>query len=286
MTPTGSNQLRVAEVTYVAITGGFVYVAVILDAWSRRVVGYAIARSIDLRLTLAALHSAITEPSPPPSFVHHGDRGSQYAAGAYRQALADHGLIELMERRGNPYDNAKAESFIKTLKVQAIYPVACETCQDVAADLPPLYRGSIQRNPPALGARLPQPAPVRGATRPAHGQNRSLTLSASRDALHQGSMSRACLRYENRCRKGRSARYAIEIIALLGNFGGDGGIRTLGTLLGVRSFSKRVPSASRPRLQNALAPLRGLCTRIAALTARDGEGSYLNFSLGGAPTRR
>jgi putative transposase len=68
--------------------------------------------------------------------VHHGDRGSQYAAGAYRQALADHGLIGSMGRRGNPHDNAKAESFMKTLKVEAVYPMACETFQDVTADLP------------------------------------------------------------------------------------------------------------------------------------------------------
>ena len=81
MVPDGPNQLWVADITYVAITTGFVYVAVILDAWSRRVVGYAIGRSIDVRLTLAALHSAIEKRSPPPGCDHNGDRGSQYAAG-------------------------------------------------------------------------------------------------------------------------------------------------------------------------------------------------------------
>jgi putative transposase len=136
MTPTGPNQLWVADITYVAITIGFVYVAVILDAWSRRVVGYAIGRSIDVRLTLAALRSAVEKRRPPAGCVHHGDRGSQYAAAAYRQALADHGLVGSMGRRGNPYDNAKAESFMKTLKVEAVYPMAYETFEDVAADLP------------------------------------------------------------------------------------------------------------------------------------------------------
>ena len=112
MVPDVLNQLWVADITYVAINIGFVYVAVILDAWSRRVVGYAIGRSIDVRLTLAALHSAIDARRPPLGCVHHGDRGSQYAAGRYRQALAQHGLVGSMGRRGNPYDNAKAESFM------------------------------------------------------------------------------------------------------------------------------------------------------------------------------
>ena len=80
MVPDGPNQLWVADITYIAIPTGFVYVAVILDAWSRKVVGYAIARSIDVRLTLAALRSAIEKRKPPPGCIHHTDRGSQYAA--------------------------------------------------------------------------------------------------------------------------------------------------------------------------------------------------------------
>jgi putative transposase len=132
----GANQLWVADITYVAATTGFVYVAVILDAWSRRVVGYAIGRSIDVRLTLAALNAAVEDRRPPPGCLHHADRGSQYAAQAYRQALEKHGLIGSMGRRGNPYDNAKAESFVKTLKVEAVYPMAYETFADVGEDLP------------------------------------------------------------------------------------------------------------------------------------------------------
>jgi putative transposase len=134
--PTGPDQLWVADITYVAIAGGFAYVAVILDAWSRRVVGYAISRSIDARLTLAALVAAIEGRKPPPGCVHHSDRGSQYAAAAYRDHLAAHGLVGSMGRRGNPYDNATAESFMKTLKVEAVYPMAFETFIDVAENLP------------------------------------------------------------------------------------------------------------------------------------------------------
>ena len=109
MTINGPNQLWVADITYVAIVDGFAYVAVILDAWSRRTVGYAISRSIDVRLTLAALNAAIEQRRPPPGCVHHTDRGSQYAAQGYREALLRHGLVGSMGRRGNPYDNARAE---------------------------------------------------------------------------------------------------------------------------------------------------------------------------------
>ena len=132
----GANQLWVADITYVAVTAGFVYVAVILDAWSRRIVGYAISRSIDVRLTLAALNAAIEDRRPSTGCIHHSDRGSQYAAQAYRQALESHGLVGSMGRRGNPYDNAKAESFMKTLKAEAVYPMAYETFAEVAEDLP------------------------------------------------------------------------------------------------------------------------------------------------------
>ena len=133
---TGPNQLWVADITYVAIAVGFVYVAVILDAWSRRVVGYAISRSIDARLALAALKAAIRSRRPPPGLIHHSDRGSQYASKAYRKLLAQHGLVGSMSRRGNPYDNAKAESFFKTLKVEAVYLMDYQTFEDVTADLP------------------------------------------------------------------------------------------------------------------------------------------------------
>jgi putative transposase len=132
----GPNQLWVADITYVAIFTAFVYVAVILDAWSRRVVGYAISRSIDARLTVAALEAAVARRKPPAGCVHHSDRGSQYAAQVYREALAANGLVGSMGRRGNPYDNAKAESFMKTLKVEAVYPMAYETFADVAENLP------------------------------------------------------------------------------------------------------------------------------------------------------
>jgi transposase InsO family protein len=119
--PDGPNQLWVADLTYVAIPGGFVYLAAILDAWSRKVVGYAISRSMDARIAVAALKAAIRNRAPPKGCIHHFDRGSQYASEAYRTLLAAHSLTGSMSRRGNPYDNAKAENFMKTLKVEAVY---------------------------------------------------------------------------------------------------------------------------------------------------------------------
>jgi putative transposase len=132
----GPNQVWVADITYIAIAVGFVYMAAILDAWSRRVIGYAISRSMDARLAVAALKAAIRARQPPNGCIHHSDRGSQYASEVYRNLLVDYGLVGSMGRRGNPYDNAKAESFMKTLKVEAVYLMDYETLEDVTADLP------------------------------------------------------------------------------------------------------------------------------------------------------
>ena len=125
LVPDRPNQLWVADLTYVAIPGCFVYLAAVLDAWSRKVVDYAISRSRDARIAVVA-KAAIRNRAPPEGCVHHSDRGSQYASEPYRKLLAPHKLAGSMRRRGNPCDNTKAESFIKALKVEAVYLTAYE----------------------------------------------------------------------------------------------------------------------------------------------------------------
>jgi putative transposase len=118
---TGPNQLWIADITYVRLRTEFVYLAVILDAYSRRVVGWSLDRTLRARLPLHALEQAILSRQPPPGLVHHSDRGVQYACPDYIRTLRDHQILPSMSRPGNPYDNAACESFLKTLKREEIY---------------------------------------------------------------------------------------------------------------------------------------------------------------------
>jgi len=117
----GINQLWVADITYIRLQNEFVYLAVVLDAFSRKVVGWALDRTLAARLPIAALEQAVAQRQPPPGLVHHSDRGVQYACGDYAQVLQRHQMIPSMSRPANPYDNASCESFMKTFKREEIY---------------------------------------------------------------------------------------------------------------------------------------------------------------------
>jgi transposase InsO family protein len=118
--PTGPDQLWVADITYVRLAEGFVYLAVVVDAFSRKAIGFALDDHLEARLALAALDRAIDARHPPRGLVHHSDRGVQYASAEYAARLDALGLQRSMSRPGNPYDNAKAESFMKTLKAEEV----------------------------------------------------------------------------------------------------------------------------------------------------------------------
>jgi len=130
------NQVWLADITYIRIRTGFVYLAAILDAFSRRVIGYAVSMSLDTALTLEALRMAIAERRPRPGTIHHSDQGVQYASSEYVDELKSHSFEISMARVGNPYENAVMESFFKTLKYEEVYLCEYETFEDVLARLP------------------------------------------------------------------------------------------------------------------------------------------------------
>jgi putative transposase len=121
MEPTAINQLWVADITYIRLRTEFVYLAVVLDAFSRRVIGWALGRTLEAELAVSALRMALLERKPQPGLVHHSDRGLQYASGNYTELLKQHQAQISMSRKGNPYDNAACESFMKTLKHEEVY---------------------------------------------------------------------------------------------------------------------------------------------------------------------
>jgi putative transposase len=119
--PTGLDQLWVADITYIRLLREFIFLAVILDAFSRRCIGWQLSRSIDTALTLNALRMALNKRQTSPGLIHHSDRGVQYAAKEYVEVLLNNQIRISMSRKANPYDNAQAESFMKTLKYEEVH---------------------------------------------------------------------------------------------------------------------------------------------------------------------
>ncbi len=131
----GLNQLWIADITYVRLHSEFIYLAVVLDAFSRRCIGWCLERHLRSELTLAALRMALATRAVGPGLVHHSDRGVQYAAHAYTDLLTAHGIQISMSRRANPYDNAQAESFMKTLKYEEVHINDYETLEEARASI-------------------------------------------------------------------------------------------------------------------------------------------------------
>ncbi len=135
MTPAAINQLWVADITYIRLRTEFIYLSVVLDAYSRRVIGWALGRTLEAELAVAALRMALLERQPAPGLVHHSDRGVQYASLDYTGMLKQHQAIISMSRKGNPYDNAACESFMKTLKYEEVYRNEYRDFQEARASI-------------------------------------------------------------------------------------------------------------------------------------------------------
>ena len=155
---TGIDQLWLADITYIRLPGEFVYLALILDGFSRKVVGWALERTLTNRLAISALEQAIAKRQPPPGLIHHSDRGVQYASGEYVAILDRHGMIPSMSRPANPYDNASCESFIKTLKREEIRTNWYKNLEHLRANIEIFIEQyyNQQRLHSALGYRSPE----------------------------------------------------------------------------------------------------------------------------------
>ena len=155
---TGIDQLWVADITYIRLKTEFVYLAVILDGFSRKVVGWSLERTLASRLALVALEQAIATRKPAPGLVHHSDRGVQYASDEYVGVLERHGMTPSMSRPANPYDNASCESFMKTLKREEIYANQYRDLDHLRANIEEFIQRyyNQQRLHSALGYRSPE----------------------------------------------------------------------------------------------------------------------------------
>ena len=164
MALTGIDQLWRADITYVRLEAEFVYLAVVLDAFSRKVIGWALGRTLEAALAIEALQMALRTRKPAASLVHHSDRGVQYASGDYTDLRKAHGIQIGMSRRGNPYDNAQCESFMKTLKYEEVYRNEYRDLAEARAQIGAFLEKVYKPETLAFGAGLSASSQVRGAT--------------------------------------------------------------------------------------------------------------------------
>lgn len=171
MTVTGINQLWVADITYIRLRVEFVFLAVVLDRYSRKAIGWALSRSLTATVAVTALRLAIERRQPPPGVVHHNDQGTQYASKEYISELAANQMTPSMSRPANPYDNAACESFMKTLKQEEIYCNQYADFTELSAHLEEFIDTyyNRQRLHSALGYRTPEEFEQDAAAAPASG---------------------------------------------------------------------------------------------------------------------
>ena len=162
---TRPNEIWLADITYIPTDEGWLYLATVLDLFSRKVVGWAMRDHMRQELTIAALTMAIQRQRPAPGLIHHSDRGSQYAAGGYRQMLDAAGIVQSMSRKGNCWDNAPMESFFHTLKTELVHHAAYATREAAKRDLFAYIEGyyNRQRLHSALGYLTPEQAELQAA---------------------------------------------------------------------------------------------------------------------------
>ena len=177
----GINQLWVADITYIRLGCEFVYLALVLDVFSRKVVGWALGRKLASGLAVAALEEAIAEREPPPGLVHHSDRGVQYACREYVALLEKQQMIPSMSRPGNPYDNANCESFIKTLKREEIYAHGYMDLEQLRSQVGEFIEQyyNRQRLHSALGYRSPEEFEKQNAQPTGEAQSATIEFSIS-----------------------------------------------------------------------------------------------------------
>ncbi len=158
MTLTGINQLWVADITYIRLRAEFVYLAVVLDRFSRKTIGWALDRTLAARVAVAALQQAIDRRQPPTGVVIHSDQGIQFACSEFNQVVQAHQMIPSMSRPANPYDNAACESFMKTLKQEEIYCNQYQDFDELSAHLEEFLENYYNRLRlhSALGYRTPE----------------------------------------------------------------------------------------------------------------------------------
>jgi len=176
--PTALDQIWVADITYIRLAEAFVYLAVVIDAFSRKVVGWALDDHLEARLAIAALDRAIEARDPPPeSLIHHSDRGVQYACADYIERLEARNIAVSMSRPANPYDNAKAESFMKTLKTEEVNGKDYKNLDDARAHVGEFIENvyNAKRLHSALGYRPPAEFEA-GLNRLIHGQREAMSL--------------------------------------------------------------------------------------------------------------